>query len=153
MWYYIDMIENKQKNEVDMTSKYNKQTIDYVGISGSNDSFGFYFTTEENQEIVYINTWLLKDLVFALRTKYNLGSTYMASSSMDFATEEGFYHNGAASKVLSLASNIADSGKSIAEYTKNVLTENVDIRQIEFSDLKKEEAEDWYIDGKVAFNN
>ena len=143
------MIENKQINEVDMT----KQTIDYVGISNSNDSFGFYFSTEENQDLVYTNTWLLKDLVFALRTKYNLGSTYMASSSMDFATEEGFYHNGAASKVLSLASNIAESGKSIAEYTKKVLTENVDIRQIEFSDLKKEEAEDWYIEGKVAFNS
>ena len=130
-----------------------KQTIDYVGVSGSKDSYGFYFTTEENKDLFYTNTWLLKDLVFALRTKYNLGSTYMASSSMDFATEEGFYHNGAASKVLSLASNIAESGKSIAEYTKKVLTENVDIRQIEFSDLKKEEAEDWYIDGKVAFNN
>ena len=131
-----------------------KQTIDYVGISGSQgSSFGFYFSTLENKDLVYTKTWLLKDLVFALRTKYNLGSTYMASSSMDFATEEGFYHNGAASKVLSLASNIAESGKSIAEYTKKVLTENVDIRQIEFSDLKKEEAEDWYIDGKVAFNN
>ena len=148
MWYYKDMID-KKTNEVEMT----KQTIDYVGVSGSNDSFGFYFSTEENKDLVYTNTWLLKDLVFALRTKYNLGSTYMASSSMDFATEEGFYHNGAASKVLSLASNIAESGKSIAEYTKKVLTENVDIRQIEFSDLKKEEAEDWYIDGKVAFNN
>ena len=76
----------------------------------------------------------------------------MASSSMDFATEEGFYHNGAASKVLSLASNIAESGKSIAEYTKKVLDEQVDIRNIEFSDLKKEEAEDWYTDGKPAFN-
>ena len=144
------MIDNKQINEVDMT----KQTIDFVGVSNSKNSFGFYFSTEENtKKIVYTNTWLLKDLVFALRTKYNLGSTYMASSSMDFATEEGFYHNGAASHVLTLASNIADSGKSIAEYTKNVLTENVDIRQIEFSDLKKEEAEDWYTDGKVAFNN
>ena len=144
------MIENKQKNEVDMT----KQTIDFVGVSNSKNSFGFYFSTEENtKKIIYTNTWLLKDLVFALRTKYNLGSTYMASSSMDFATEEGFYHNGAASKVLSLASNIAESGKSIAEYTKKVLTENVDIRQIEFSDLKKEEAEDWYIEGKVAFNS
>ena len=150
MWYYIDMIDNKQINEVDMT----KQTIDFVGVSNSKNSFGFYFSTEENtKKIVYTNTWLLKDLVFALRTKYNLGSTYMASSSMDFATEEGFYHNGAASKVLSLASNIAESGKSIAEYTKKVLTENVDIRQIEFSDLKKEEAEDWYIEGKVAFNS
>ena len=147
------MIDNKQINEVDMTSKYNKQTIDYVGVSGSNDSFGFYFTTEENREIVYTNTWLLKDLVFALRTKYNLPNTYMASSSMDFATEEGFYHNGAASKVLSLASNIAESGKSIAEYTKKVLDEQVDIRNIEFSDLKKEEAEDWYTEGKVAFNS
>ena len=72
---------------------------------------------------------------------------------MDFATEEGFYHNGAASKVLSLASNIADSGKSIAEYTKKVLDEQVDIRNIEFSDLNKDEAEDWYTDGKAAFNN
>ena len=143
------MIDNKQINEVDMT----KQTIDLVGVSDGNDSFGFYFTTKENDDIVYTNSWLLKDLVFDLRTKYNLGSTYMASSSMDFATEEGFYHNGAASKVLSLASNIAESGKSIAEYTKKVLTENVDIRQIEFSDLKKEEAEDWYIEGKVAFNS
>ena len=141
------------KNEVEMTSKYNKQTIDYVGVSGSNDSFGFYFTTEENQDIVYTNTWLLKDLVFALRTKYNLPNTYMASSSMDFATEEGFYHNGAASHVLTLASNIAESGKSIAEYTKKKLTENVDIRQIEFGGLKKEEAEDWYTEGKVAFNS
>ena len=147
------MIDNKQINEVDMTSKYNKQTIDYVGVSDGNDSFGFYFTTEENKDIVYTNTWLLKDLVFALRTKYNLGSTYMASSSMDFATESGFYHNGAAAHVLTLASNIAESGKTIAEYTKKKLTENVDIRQIEFGGLKKEEAEDWYTDGKVAFNN
>ena len=77
----------------------------------------------------------------------------MASSSMDFATEEGFYHNGAASKVLSLASNIADSGKSIKEYTKTALDEQVDIRNIEFGDLKKEEAEDWYTDGKPAFDN
>ena len=132
------MIDNKQINEVDMT----KQTIDYVGVSGSNDSFGFYFSTEENQ-----------DLVFALRTKYNLGSTYMASSSMDFATESGFYHNGAASHVLTLASNIAESGKTIAEYTKKKLDEQVDIRHIEFGGLKKEEAEDWYTEGKVAFNN
>ena len=144
------MIENKQKNEVEMI----KQTIDYVGISGSKGlHYGFYFSTLENKDIVYTKTYLLKDLVNILRTKYTLPDTYMASSSMDFATEEGFYHNGAASKVLSLASNIAESGKSIAEYTKKVLTENVDIRQIEFSDLKKEEAEDWYIDGKVAFNN
>ena len=150
MWYYIDMIKNKQINEVEMT----KQTIDYVGISGSQgSSFGFYFSTLENKDLVYTKTYLLKDLVNILRTKYTLPNSYMASSSMDFATEEGFYHNGAASKVLSLASNIAESGKSIAEYTKKVLTENVDIRQIEFSDLKKEEAEDWYIDGKVAFNN
>jgi len=146
MWYYKDMID-KKTNEVEMT----KQTIDYVGVSGSNDSFGFYFSTEENKDLVYTNTWLLKDLVFALRTKYSLPNSYMASSSMDFATEEGFYHNGAASKVLSLASNIAESGKSIAEYTKKVLDEQVDIRNIEFSDLKKEEAEDWYTDGKVAF--
>ena len=131
-----------------------KQTIDFVGVSNSKNSFGFYFSTEENtKKIIYTNTWLLKDLVFALRTKYNLGSTYMASSSMDFATEEGFYHNGAASHVLTLASNIAESGKTIAEYTKKKLTENVDIRDIEFGGLKKEEAEDWYTDGKVAFNN
>ena len=143
------MIDNKQINEVDMT----KQTIDLVGVSDGNDSFGFYFTTEDNRDIVYTNTWLLKDLVFALRTKYTLPNTYMGSSSMDFATESGFYHNGAASHVLTLASNIAESGKTIAEYTKKKLTENVDIRQIEFSDLKKEEAEDWYIEGKVAFNS
>ena len=144
------MIENKQINEVEMT----KQTIDYVGISGSQgSSFGFYFSTLENKDIVYTKTYLLKDLVNILRTKYTLPETYMASSSMDFATEEGFYHNGAASKVLSLASNIADSGKSIAEYTKKVLDEQVDIRNIEFSDLNKDEAEDWYIDGKPAFDN
>ena len=143
------MIDNKQINEVDMK----KQTINYVGVSNSNDSFGFYFSTEENKDLVYTNTWLLKDLVFALRTKYNLGSTYMASSSMDFATEEGFYHNGAASQVLSLASRIADSGKSIYEYTDKVLDEQTDIRNIEFSGLNKDEAEDWYTDGKVAFDN
>ena len=131
-----------------------KQTIDYVGISGSQgSSFGFYFTTWENKDIVYTKTYLLKDLVNILRTKYTLPNSYMASSSMDFATEEGFYHNGAASKVLSLASNIADSGKSIAEYTKKVLDEQVDIRNTEFSDLNKDEAEDWYIDGKPAFDN
>ena len=131
-----------------------KQTIDYVGISGSKgSSFGFYFSTLENKEIVYTKTYLLKDLVNILRTKYTLPNSYMASSSMDFATEEGFYNNGAASKVLSLASNIAESGKTIAEYTKKKLTENVDIREIEFGGLKKEEAEDWYIEGKVAFNN
>ena len=149
MWYYKDMIDNKT-NEVEMI----KQTIDYVGISGSKGlHYGFYFSTLENKDIVYTKTYLLKDLVNILRTKYTLPNSYMASSSMDFATEEGFYHNGAASKVLSLASNIADSGKSIAEYTKKVLDEQVDIRNIEFSDLKKEEAEDWYIDGKVAFDN
>ena len=149
MWYYKDMIDNKT-NEVDMS----KQTIDYVGISGSQgSSFGFYFTTEENSEIVYTKTYLLKDLVFLLRTKYIVPNSYMASSSMDFATEEGFYHNGAASKVFALASNIADSGKSISEYTNKVLDEQVDIRNIEFADLKKEEAEDWYIEGKVAFEN
>ena len=130
-----------------------KQTIDYVGISGSKGlHYGFYFSTWENKDIVYTKTYLLKDLVNILRTKYTLPNSYMASSSMDFATEEGFYHNGAASKVLSLASNIADSGKSIAEYTNKVLDEQVDIRNIEFSDLKKEEAEDWYTDGKPAFN-
>ena len=143
------MIDNKT-NEVEMI----KQTIDYVGISGSQgSSFGFYFTTWENKDIVYTKTYLLKDLVNVLRTKYTLPNSYMASSSMDFATEEGFYHNGAASKVLSLASNIADSGKSIAEYTKKVLDEQVDIRNIEFSDLNKDEAEDWYTDGKPAFDN
>ena len=142
------MIENKQINEVEMT----KQTIDYVGISGSKGlHYGFYFSTLENKDLVYTKTYLLKDLVNILRTKYTLPNSYMASSSMDFATEEGFYHNGAASKVLSLASNIADSGKSIAEYTKKVLDEQVDIRNIEFSDLNKDEAEDWYTDGKVAF--
>ena len=144
------MIENKQINEVEMT----KQTIDYVGISGSKGlHYGFYFSTLENKDLVYTKTYLLKDLVNILRTKYTLPNSYMASSSMDFATEEGFYHNGAASKVLSLASNIADSGKSIAEYTKKVLDEQVDIRNIEFSDLNKDEAEDWYTDGKVAFDN
>ena len=149
MWYYKDMIDNKT-NEVDMS----KQTIDYVGISGSKgSSFGFYFTTEENSDIVYTKTYLLKDLVNILRTKYTLPNSYMASSSMDFATEEGFYHNGAASQVLSLASRIADSGKSISEYTNKVLDEQVDIRNIEFSGLNKDEAEDWYTDGKVAFDN
>ena len=131
-----------------------KQTIDYVGISGSKGLYyGFYFTTWENKDIVYTKTYLLKDLVNILRTKYTLPDTYMASSSMDFATEEGFYHNGAASKVLSLASNIAESGKTIAEYTKKKLDEQVDIRNIEFGDLKKEEAEDWYTEGKVAFKS
>ena len=149
MWYYKDMIDNKT-NEVDMS----KQTIDYVGISGSKgSSFGFYFTTLENSEIVYTKTYLLKDLVNILRTKYTLPNSYMASSSMDFATEEGFYHNGAASQVLSLASRIADSGKSIYEYTDKVLDEQTDIRNIEFSGLDKDEAEDWYTDGKVAFDN
>ena len=149
MWYYKDMIDNKT-NEVDMT----KETIDYVGISGSKgSSFGFYFTTLENSEIVYTKTYLLKDLVNDLRTKYTLPNSYMASSSMDFATEEGFYHNGAASQVLSLASRIADSGKSIYEYTDKVLDEQTDIRNIEFSGLNKDEAEDWYTDGKVAFDN
>ena len=70
------MIDNKQINEVDMT----KQIIDLVGVSDGNDSFGFYFTTEENRDIVYTNTWLLKDLVFALRTKYTLPNTYMGLS-------------------------------------------------------------------------
>lgn len=131
-----------------------KQTIDYVGISGSQgSSFGFYFSTLENKDIVYTKTYLLKDLVNVLRTKYTLPNSYMASSSMDFATEEGFYHNGAASQVLSLASRIADSGKSIYEYTDKVLDEQTDIRNIEFSGLDKDEAEDWYTDGKVAFDN
>ncbi len=134
-----------------------QQTINYVGISkdyeeSKTKSFGFYFTTEENNDIVYTNTFSLKYLVNDLKTRFSLPNSYMASSSMDFATEEGFYHNGAASMVLSLASRIADSGKSISEYTKNVLNDKTDIRQIEFADLKKEEAEDWYTDGKVAFN-
>ena len=149
MWYYKDMIDNKT-NEVEMI----KQTIDYVGISGSKGlHYGFYFTTWENKDIVYTKTYLLKDLVNVLRTKYTLPNSYMASSSMDFATEEGFYHNGAASQVLSLASRIADSGKSIYEYTDKVLDEQTDIRNIEFSGLNKDEAEDWYTDGKVAFDN
>ena len=131
-----------------------KETIDYVGISGSKgSSFGFYFSTLENKDLVYTKTYLLKDLVNILRTKYTLPNSYMASSSMDFATEEGFYHNGAASQVLSLASRIADSGKSIYEYTDKVLDEQTDIRNIEFSGLDKDEAEDWYTDGKVAFDN
>ena len=131
-----------------------KETIDYVGISGSQgSSFGFYFSTLENKDIVYTKTYLLKDLVNDLRTKYTLPDSYMASSSMDFATEEGFYHNGAASQVLSLASRIADSGKSIYEYTDKVLDEQTDIRNIEFSGLNKDEAKDWYTDGKVAFNS
>ena len=131
-----------------------KETIDYVGISGSQgSSFGFYFSTLENKDLVYTKTYLLKDLVNVLRTKYTLPDSYMASSSMDFATEEGFYHNGAASQVLSLASRIADSGKSIYEYTDKVLDEQTDIRNIEFSGLDKDEAEDWYTDGKVAFDN
>ena len=149
MWYYKDMIDNKT-NEVEMI----KQTIDYVGISGSKGlHYGFYFTTWENKDIVYTKTYLLKDLVNILRTKYTLPNSYMASSSMDFATEEGFYHNGAASQVLSLASRIADSGKSIYEYTDKVFEEQTDIRNIEFSGLNKDEAEDWYTDGKVAFDN
>ena len=131
-----------------------KETIDYVGISGSQgSSFGFYFSTLENKDLVYTKTYLLKDLVNILRTKYTLPNSYIASSSMDFATEEGFYHNGAASQVLSLASRIADSGKSIYEYTDKVLDEQTDIRNIEFSGLNKDEAEDWYTDGKVAFDN
>ena len=69
----------------------NKQTIDYVGISGSQgSSFGFYFTTEENSEIVYTKTYLLKDLVNDLRTKYTLPDSYMASSSMDFETKDWY---------------------------------------------------------------
>ena len=91
-------------------------------------------------------------IAYALRTK-GADEIIMGSSSMDFATESGFYHNGAASHVLTLASNIAESGKTIAEYTKKKLTENVDIRDIEFGGLKKEEAEDWYTDGKVAFKS
>lgn len=135
-----------------------QQTINYVGISkdyeeSKTKSFGFYFTTEENNDIVYTNTFSLKYLVNDLKTRFSLPNSYMASSSMDFATEEGFYHNGAASQVLSLASRIADSGKSIYEYTDKVLDEQTDIRNIEFSGLNKDEAEDWYTDGKVAFDN
>lgn len=121
-----------------------QQTINYVGISkdyeeSKTKSFGFYFTTEENNDIVYTNTFSLKYLVNDLKTRFSLPNSYMASSSMDFATEEGFYHNGAASMVLSLASRIADSGKSISEYTKNVLNDKTDIRQVEFADLKEED--------------
>ena len=68
-----------------------KQTIDYVGISGSKGlHYGFYFSTLENKDLVYTKTYLLKDLVNILRTKYTLPNSYMASSSMDFASEEGF---------------------------------------------------------------
>ena len=121
-----------------------QQTINYVGISkdyeeSKTKSFGFYFTTEENNDIVYTNTFSLKYLVNDLKTRFSLPNSYMASSSMDFATEEGFYHNGAASAVLSLASRIADSGKSISEYTKNVLNDKTDMRQVEFADLKEED--------------
>tara|TARA_B100001094_G_C17809862_1_gene613265 strand:+ start:181 stop:633 length:453 start_codon:yes stop_codon:yes gene_type:complete len=148
---------NKRNNKKMKGYIMSQQTINYVGISkdyeeSKTKSFGFYFTTEENNDIVYTNTFSLKYLVNDLKTRFSLPNSYMASSSMDFATEEGFYHNGAASMVLSLASRIADSGKSISEYTKNVLNDKTDIRQIEFADLKKEEAEDWYTDGKVAFN-
>ena len=130
------MIDNKQINEVDMK----KQTIDFVGVSDGNDSFGFYFTTKENDDIVYTNSWLLKDLVFDLRTKYNLGSTYMGSSSMDFATESGFYHNDAAQRVFDLAHNIANSSaKNIKEYTKGVLDNSVRIHDIKWTDLVGED--------------
>ena len=130
------MIDNKQINEVDMK----KQTIDFVGVSDGNDSFGFYFTTKENDDIVYTNSWLLKDLVFALRTKYNLGSTYMGSSSMDFATESGFYHNDAAQRVFDLAHNIANSSaKNIKEYTNGVLDNWTRIHDIKWTDLVGED--------------
>ena len=126
------MIDNKQINEVDMT----KQTIDFVGVSDGNDSFGFYFTTKENDDIVYTNSWLLKDLVFDLRTKYNLGSTYMGSSSMDFATESGFYHNEAAQRVFDLANNIInkklefwflETGANIMDEVETLLIDEVSV--------------------------
>ena len=47
------MIDNKQINEVDMT----KQTIDFVGVSDGNDSFGFYFTTKETMPTFRISPW------------------------------------------------------------------------------------------------
>jgi|TARA_R110001592_G_scaffold277731_4_gene544927 hypothetical protein len=135
---------NKRNNKKMKGYIMSQQTINYVGISkdyeeSKTKSFGFYFTTEENNDIVYTNTFSLKYLVNDLKTRFSLPNSYMASSSMDFATEEGFYHNGAASMVLSLASRIADSGKSISEYTKNVLNDKTDIRQVEFADLKEED--------------
>ena len=80
-----------------------KQTIDFVGVTsqwedqdkkyrktnrwGQGINYGFYVTTKENDKLTYLNTTFLDDLVELFKTKYDVGDSYMVSSSMHFATE------------------------------------------------------------------
>ena len=129
-----------------------KQTIDFVGVSnqwedqdkkyrktnkwGQGINYGFYVTTKENDEIRYLDTYFLDDLVHLFRTKYKIEGSYMVSSSMHFATESGYYHNDAAQRVWDLAYDIANSNaKDIKEYTNGVLDNSVRLQDIKFTDL------------------
>ena len=133
-----------------------KQTIDFVGVTsqwedqsekerktnkwGQSINYGFYVTTKENDEITYLNTTFLDDLVELFRTKYKIGDSYMVSSSMHFATESGFYHNDAAQRVFDLAHNIANSSaKDIKEYTNGVLDNWTRIHDVKWTDLVGED--------------
>ena len=133
-----------------------KQTIDFVGVTsqwedqdkkerklnkwGQSINYGFYVTTKENDKLTYLNTTFLDDLVELFRTKYDIGDSYMVSSSMHFATESGFYHNDAAQRVFDLAHNIANSSaKDIKEYTDGVLDNWTRIHDVKWTDLVGED--------------
>ena len=144
---------NKTKGD---TMSNTKQTIDFVGVTsqwedqnkkerktnrwGQGINYGFYVTTKENDKLTYLNTTFLDDLVQLFKTKYQIGDSYMVSSSMHFATESGFYHNDAAQRVFDLAHNIANSdAKDIKEYTKGVFDNSVRIHDIKWTDLVGED--------------
>ena len=144
---------NKTKGD---TMSNTKQTIDFVGVTsqwedqskkerktnrwGQGINYGFYVTTKENDKLTYLNTTFLDDLVELFRTKYDVGDSYMVSSSMHFATESGFYHNDAAQRVFDLANNIANSdAKDIKEYTNGVLDNWTRIHDVKWTDLVGED--------------
>ena len=107
---------------------------------GQGINYGFYITTKENDKLHYLNTTFLDDLVELFKTKYKIADSYYKSSSMDFATESGFYHNEAAKRVWDLAYDIANSdAKDIKEYTKGVLDNSVRIHDIKWTDLVGED--------------
>ena len=133
-----------------------KQTINFVGVTnqwedqnknerkmnkwGQGIDYGFYVSTEENDELRYLDTYFLEDLVYLFKNKYKIEGSYMVSSSMHFATESGYYHNDAAQRVWDLAYDIANSSaKNIKEYTNGVLDNSVRLQDIRFTDLVGED--------------
>ena len=129
-----------------------KQTINFVGVTnqwedqnknerkmnkwGQGIDYGFYVSTEENDELRYLDTYFLEDLVYLFKNKYKIEGSYMVSSSMHFATESGYYHNDAAQRVWDLAYDIANSdAKDIKEYTNGVLDNSVKLQDVRFTDL------------------